>query len=93
MGKILFWFVIITAVLLAARLLARNADKEKEKPAGRLGKGVAPPPDMSQAEAMVRCEHCGIHLPRSEAFLSNGRIWCGPEHARLGQGEPARPER
>ena len=85
MGKILFWFVVIVAVLLAARLLSRNS--EAGKPAGRLGKGASPgpDPDMSHAEAMVRCEHCGIHMPRSEAFLSNGQTWCGPDHARLGQ--------
>lgn len=82
MGKILFWFVIILAILFAARLLARGATKEKS--ADSLPKPSAGQPDMSGAEAMVRCEHCGIHMPRSEAFLSNGRTWCGPEHARLG---------
>ena len=88
MGKILFWLVIITAVLFAARLLARSGrNAGNEDPPGRLGKaaGAADKPDMSHAEAMVRCQHCGIHLPRSEAFLSNGQTWCGPEHARLGQ--------
>jgi len=88
MGKVLFWFVVIVVVLLAARLLSRSA--RNETPGGRLGKspGTAESPDMSQAEAMVRCAHCGIHMPRSEAFLSNGRTWCGPEHARLGQSKP-----
>jgi len=33
---------------------------------------------------MVRCAHCGIHLPRSEAVLMNGQTWCSQEHARLG---------
>lgn len=84
MGKILFWFVIIMAVLLGARLLSRSS--RSDAPAGRLGKAAkADNPDMSHAEAMVRCQHCGIHLPRSEAFLSNGKTWCGPEHARIGQ--------
>lgn len=35
-------------------------------------------------EAMVRCAHCGIHLPRSEAYTSQGQTWCSEEHARLG---------
>lgn len=82
MGKILFWFIIIMAVLLGARLLSRSATKSP--PTGKLGK-ASPNSDMSGAEAMVRCQHCGIHLPRSEAFLSNSRTWCGPDHARLGQ--------
>jgi len=33
---------------------------------------------------MVRCAHCGIHLPRSEALLQGGQTWCSAEHARLG---------
>jgi len=85
-GKILFWFIIIIAILFAARLLARSGQgsgKEASPGSGKLG--AADKPDMSHAEAMVRCDHCGIHLPRSEAFLSNGRTWCGPDHARLGQ--------
>jgi uncharacterized protein len=36
---------------------------------------------------MVRCAHCGIHLPRSEAVLLNGHTWCSTEHSKLG---PAR---
>ncbi|WP_277402936.1 PP0621 family protein, partial [Achromobacter xylosoxidans] len=44
----------------------------------------ANPPAASAPEAMVRCAHCGIHLPRSEALLQGGRTWCSQEHARLG---------
>lgn len=90
MGKILFWFILILAVLIGARLLARSVSKDDEQPptAGRLGKAAkAPPADMSEAESMVRCGHCGIHLPRSEAYLSQGQTWCGPEHARIGQNQ------
>ena len=87
MGKILFWFILILAVLIGARLVARSASKPT--PSGRLSKGSQPAQaDMSEAEAMVRCQQCGIHLPRSEAFLSNGKTWCGPEHARIGQSKP-----
>ena len=86
MGKILFWFVVITAILFAARLLSHNAAKGASEK--KTAKRRSDPPDMSQAEAMVRCEHCGIHMPHSEAFLSNGHVWCGPEHARLGHRKP-----
>ena len=84
MGKILFWFVVILAVLIGARLLSRSVSKPAE-PTGRLGKGSKPSKaDMSNAEEMVRCQQCGIHLPRSEAYMSQGQTWCGPEHARIG---------
>jgi uncharacterized protein len=30
---------------------------------------------------------CGVHLPRAEAHLAGGQLYCGEEHARLGAGE------
>lgn len=83
MGKILFWFVVIVVVLLGARILARSG--QAAKTADRLPKDPAPGTDMRDAESMVRCEHCGIHMPRSQAYLSDGHTWCGQEHARLGR--------
>jgi uncharacterized protein len=29
---------------------------------------------------MVACAGCGVHLPRSEALLSQGRFYCSEEH-------------
>ncbi len=42
----------------------------------------APPPADSfpATEDMVRCAHCGIHLPRSESLLSQQRTFCCAEH-------------
>jgi uncharacterized protein len=32
-------------------------------------------------EAMVRCAHCGVHLPQSEAIVNPaGRPFCSEEH-------------
>ena len=80
MGKLLFWIVIIIAVLCVARIAARMA-AARARP-------VSPPPAARPARrrrrAMVRCAHCGIHLPRSEALLQNGRTWCSADHAQRG---------
>ncbi|SHH08036.1 PP0621 family protein [Pollutimonas bauzanensis] len=84
MGKVLFWVVLIIGALMLARIVARQNERgqaggRQPKQAPRRG---APP--VEHAEPMVRCEHCGIHMPRSEAVLSNGHIWCSTEHAKLG---------
>jgi len=84
--KLVFWVVVILAIMLVARLLAaRSAAREREDrsapPPAPGRRAQAPAPD---SEPMVRCAHCGIHLPRSEALLQGGLTWCGPEHARLG---------
>ncbi|MES9868512.1 MAG: PP0621 family protein [Sedimenticola sp.] len=39
-------------------------------------------------EKMVRCEHCGTHIPESEAVSREGKNYCCPEHADKDQ----RPE-
>lgn len=84
MGKVLFWVVFIIAALLIARIVARQNEKGPAgiRPPKQAKKRGAPP--VEHAEPMVRCAHCGIHMPRSEAVLSNGSIWCSTEHAKLG---------
>ncbi|NYT66651.1 hypothetical protein H0A58_11820 [Alcaligenaceae bacterium] len=87
MGKVLFWAVLIIGGLLLARVLARhNAASQQPKmpPVAKPAKGLRSK-TRADPESMVRCEHCGIHLPRSEAVLSGGRTWCSSEHAKIGR--------
>ncbi|OGS93460.1 MAG: hypothetical protein A2061_07870 [Gallionellales bacterium GWA2_59_43] len=46
--------------------------------------------DVAQKEAvtedMVRCAHCGVHLPRSESIQSDGRFYCSKEHRDAARG-------
>ncbi|CAB5511148.1 hypothetical protein LMG26857_00433 [Achromobacter anxifer] len=83
MGKLLFWIVLIILVLFVARLAGRMAASKQDgaQAAKKAKAGARQPPPL---ESMVRCAHCGIHLPRSEALLQNGQTWCSAEHARLG---------
>ena len=81
MSKLIFWVVVIVFALFATRLLVRSQVKpstDNRPPAPRKPRGGAQP------ESMVRCAHCGIHLPRSEALLSGGETGCSQEHAKLG---------
>ena len=40
----------------------------------------APPQDRPVVEDMVRCAHCGVHLPKSESILAGGNFFCCAEH-------------
>ncbi|WP_144630505.1 PP0621 family protein [Bordetella genomosp. 13] len=90
MGKLIFWVLIVLAALVAWRIVnARAAARMRDEQRGSAARGAGPRGGSSgkaalPAESMVRCAHCGIHLPRSEALLTNGSTWCSPEHARLG---------
>ena len=80
MAKILFWVLIITAIAMVTRILSlHNAKQRHSKPIAKKTNNTP-----QQAEEMVRCNHCNIHLPRSEAVLSGGQTWCSMDHAKLG---------
>jgi uncharacterized protein len=84
LGKIIFWAFIIIGGLFLARMLAHhNARRDDDARIPRQAPKRGAPP-VEHAEAMVQCEHCGIHMPRSEAVLSQGHTWCSIEHAKLG---------
>jgi uncharacterized protein len=55
-------------------------DGAKQDGAKKDGAGSDAEPD---GEAMVRCKHCGMYFPRSEAVVdSAGMMFCGEEHRR-----------
>lgn len=65
------YLVVILVIVLVVYLLRRSAAKRVEAPRER-----------RKVEDMVRCRVCGVNLPRSEALLSRGRIYCCDEHRR-----------
>jgi uncharacterized protein len=74
-------FVVLVILVVAAVWLIRRAlraaarkDAPKAKQSNEIGE-------------LVSCARCGMHLPRSEARESGGRLFCGEEHARLGAVE------
>jgi len=84
-GKLIFWAVVIVAVLLVLRILALQQQKQAAEPRAEPLPRRSKAPPVNQPESMVSCAHCGIHMPRSEALLINGQTWCSSEHAKLGQ--------
>jgi uncharacterized protein len=67
---LLLVFIAVWLIRRALRAPAASAElKQREPLAGEL----------------VRCAHCGVHLPRSEARVAQGLVYCSEEHARLGR--------
>ncbi|MGB6242799.1 MAG: PP0621 family protein [Castellaniella sp.] len=79
MGKFLLWAVIILAILFVSRILSHQ--KANARQAASRRQDIE---SRDAAESMTRCAHCHIFLPRSEAYMSQGKTWCSAEHARLG---------
>jgi uncharacterized protein len=82
MGRLLVLVVlVVVAVWLIRRALraaARNPDASS--PAGKADSSG------NKSEDLVRCANCGVLLPRAEAHLTGGALYCTEEHARLGPG-------
>ncbi|MCA1925183.1 MAG: hypothetical protein LDL16_02755 [Thiobacillus sp.] len=73
MPKIILLIVIVFVAVMVLRAYKRS-----------LNKPAAPARD-SKPEDMVKCAHCGVNLPRSEAIYSGGVFFCTPEHQKLGK--------
>lgn len=71
MGRLL---VLIVLVVLAVWFIRRALR--------RLQPGDKP---LVKEGELVRCAHCGVHLPRSEARQAEGVLYCSEDHARLGK--------
>jgi uncharacterized protein len=65
MGKVIAWLVLIFLVLLALRVMARRSGRARQE-------GGAIP----AAQPMVRCERCGVYLPRAEAKQTGSVYVC-----------------
>lgn len=45
-------------------------------------RGRSPKQPPERTEDMVRCAQCGVHLPRSESILADGKYYCSDAHRR-----------
>jgi uncharacterized protein len=75
MGRLL---LLALAVLVLVWLVRR---------ALRARQAGAPPAAGSAAE-LVACAHCGLLVPRGEAHVADGGLYCNDAHARLGPRRP-----
>lgn len=72
--RLLFWIaLIVVAIWLWRRLVKPRPDA---------------PRSTSEAPPMVRCAHCGVHVPASEALPSEERWYCSRLHLEQGPKRP-----
>jgi uncharacterized protein len=84
------WLLIGLAVVWLVKGLRRPTDPPKSAE-------PAPPPARSPRTAapaavqlMVRCAHCGVHLPGRDAVSGTGDDYCSPAHRDAGPRPAAR---
>ena len=70
LGKILLIVAVFAVIYLIVRGYARSL-------------AAKPPPAPGESEDMVRCSHCGVHIPRGESHAKGDRFFCSEEHRKL----------
>lgn len=45
--------------------------------------GSIPKSNNPATEDMVRCAHCGVHLPKGESIMAEGLTFCCAEHRNV----------
>ncbi|MGO4004573.1 MULTISPECIES: PP0621 family protein [Pseudomonas] len=74
MLRLLFWIALIAAAVWFWRKFKRPANTHSHTP----GEQSAAP--------MVRCAHCGVHLPRDRALSLQQQWYCSQAHLEQGPG-------
>jgi uncharacterized protein len=72
--------VVVLAVLLLVWLLL-GSSRRRGRAARRDDSSARSP---SQADGLVACAHCGVHLPGSLALHARGQTYCSAAHRDAG---------
>lgn len=64
MSRLLLLVAIVAVVYLLIRSFRKNAPRQ----------------DKTITDDMVRCAHCGVHLPKGESIQADGHFFCSTEH-------------
>lgn len=73
------YLLVLIVVAVAVWLWRRNRREEMKDQAAARRPGPAAPPGAPQT--MLRCAHCGLHLPAADALAGpGGRVYCSAAH-------------
>lgn len=71
------YLIVLLVVAAAIWLWRRNRREEMED----ARKQQPPPPPVGAPQAMLRCAHCGLHLPAADAITGpDGEVYCSAAH-------------
>ncbi len=79
------YFLVLAVVWVAIWLWRKNRREEMQERAARTPRPAAPPA-VGAPQAMVRCAHCGLHLPASDAVRgTDDTPYCSAAHRQVAE--------
>lgn len=79
----LFRLLILIAIIAAAFWLWRRISRPKDTQPDSQKASREPAP-------MVRCQHCGVHVPRNNALADGEQWYCSQAHLEQGPHDNGR---
>ena len=73
MVRLLFWIVLIAAAFWLGRKFKLSQQPRQEA-------------KLDAPLKMVRCAHCGVHLPTDQALAQGNTWYCSQAHLQQGPG-------
>ncbi len=77
MGRLFLVLVLLAVSLYIVKYLRTKLDKPPEKLNSDKNDS-----DQTDEGKMVKCQHCGLHIPDNEAIKQGNKVFCSLEHAR-----------
>ena len=74
--------LVVVVIFIAIYLLLKYYRKQMPK------KDVLGEDTSKHRENMVRCAHCGVHLPKGESIMADHKHYCCKAHRHAHTGEP-----
>ena len=71
MGQLLRIIIILIGLWLILTIIKRALASRRNKP-----------PHAPILAKMVPCDHCGVHVPESEAIQDGNKLYCSEEHRK-----------
>lgn len=72
-------FLLFLAIVLLVVWLWRSGRRSEQR------SDQAAPPAPPGPQEMVRCAHCGVHLPHGDAIVGRIGLYCSSEHRQLAE--------
>lgn len=69
-------FLLFLVIVLLLAWLWRSSRRNDKRP----DQAATPPPPPPGPQEMVRCAHCGVHLPLGDAVVGRIGQYCSHEH-------------
>ena len=77
------WLLVIAVVVLGYVWWRHQRQLAAHERAAERNRQTSARPGAAQPDTMVRCRHCGVHLPAADAVRGGLGPYCSDEHRRL----------